>query len=55
LCHTACIATYRAFRKAMRELHEAYAHASAAFRRGVFDVEFPLYVHRPGVPLLGSA
>jgi REP element-mobilizing transposase RayT len=52
LCHTAFAEVYHAFRKSMRALREAYAVASEAFRRGVFEVEFPLHVHRPGVPLL---
>lgn len=49
LCHTTCGEAYKAFREAWRALRRAFAEASARWRGGDFQVEFPPYTFRPHV------
>ncbi len=51
LCHTTSKKLLEAYRTAYRAFVDAYRVASAAFRAGVLDVEFPMYSFPPPQPM----
>ena len=50
LCHATCPVLRQTFRETYKAFHNAYKEASAAFRSGQWDTEFPLYSFKPPVP-----
>ncbi len=52
VCHASCGELRRAFLGSWRAFVDAYRRASAAFRGGALDVQFPDWSFRPSLPLL---
>ena len=55
LCHASTRAVRNAHRNSYRDFCAAYAVASAEFRRGRLDVEFPLHAFRPPAWLVDTS
>jgi hypothetical protein len=50
LCHTRCLATWKAYAATYRAFKNAYREASTRYRQGELEAAFPENSHRPPVP-----